>query len=145
MTIKNLGLFITILTLMSSCVTYYITTDSLREQFSDIDSTKLRTVTVRGPAGDVNKYLENHINIIDCTDKNGNPSQLTNSPSIEMRVTLTSGKRPVFYFDRILVTDSTLYGVQSRFIPSIDKSIKLRDIKRIEVQDGKKNFRYVSK
>jgi hypothetical protein len=130
---------------MSSCATYYITTDSLRNQFSGIDSTKLRTVTVRGPAGDVREYLANPIGTIHCIDKDGNPSQLTNSPSIEMRVTLTNGKRPVFYFDRILVTDSTLYGIQSRFIPSINKRIKLTDINKIEIQDGKKNFHYVTK
>jgi len=143
MTIKYLGLFITVLTLMTSCSTYYLTTDSLRNQFSDVDSTKLRAVTVRGPIGERYNYLANPINEIDCADKNGNPSQLTNSPSIEMRVTETNGKRTIFYFDRIFVTDSTLTGIQSRFISSIKKTIKLKDIKKIEIQDGKKNFDYV--
>ena len=85
MTIKNLGLVITILTLTTSCSTYYLTTDSLRDQFSGVDSTKLRTVTVRGPIGERYNYLANPINEIECADKNGNPSRLTNSPSIEMR------------------------------------------------------------
>jgi hypothetical protein len=102
-------------------------------------------VTVRGPIGERYNYLANPINEIECSDKNGNPSRLTNSPSIEMRVTETNGKKTIFYFDRIFVTDSTLTGIQSRFISSINKTIKLKDIKKIEIQDGKKNFVYVSK
>lgn len=145
MTIKYPALFIVILTLTTSCTTYYLTTDSLRNQFSGIDSTKLRTVTVRGPVGERYKYLANPINEIECIDKSGNPSRLKNSPSIEMRVTETNGKKTIFYFDRIFVTDSTLSAIQSRFISSISKTIKLKDIKKIEIQDGRKNFNYVSR
>jgi hypothetical protein len=144
MTINRLGLFITIFTLTTSCSTYYLTTDSLRNQFSGVDSTTLRTVTVRGPIGERYSYLANPIDEIECTDKNGNASRLTNSPSIEMRVTQANGKRTIFYFDRIFVTDSTLTGVQSRFVSSMIKTIKLNDVKKIEIQDGKKNFVYVS-
>lgn len=145
MAIKYLGLFIIVLTLTTSCTTYFLTTDSLRHQFSGVDSTKLRAVTVRGPVGERYNYLANPISEIECIDKNGNPSRLTISPSIEMRVTETNGKRIIFYFDRIFVTDTTLSGIQSRFISSINKTIKLKNIKKIEIQDGKKNFDYISK
>jgi hypothetical protein len=145
MTIKYVGLFIWLSVLTTSCANFYITTESLRNQFVGIDSTSLKPVIVRGPALERYKYLANPIEQIDCIDKNGNPSRLKNSPSIEMRVTQTSGKRSVFYFDRIFVNDSLLVGVQSRFVSSIRKTIKLTDIKKIEVQDGKKNFHYVLK
>jgi hypothetical protein len=145
MTTKYIVLFIAILATTTSCTTYYLTTDSLRNQFSGIDSTKLRMVTVRGPVGEQYKYLANPLVEIECVDKSGNPSRLTNSPSIEMRVTEANKKRTVFYFDRIFVTDSTVSGVQSRFISSIKKTIKLKNIKKIEVQDGNKNFTYISK
>jgi hypothetical protein len=136
---------LTTLILMTSCSTYYLTADSLRDQFTGIDSINLKPVIVRGPVGEKYSYQANPIDIIECVDKQGNPIQLTNGPSIEMRVTNKNGKRTIFYFDRVFVTDSTLYGVQSRFMSSIRKSIKLRDIKRIEIQDGKKNFDYVIK
>jgi hypothetical protein len=145
MTIKYLGLFVTVLTLATSCTTYYLTADSLRNQFSGVDSTKLQMVTVRGPVGERYQYLANPINEIECVDKSGNPSRLINSPSIEMRITDIDGKRIIFYFDRVFVSDSTLTGIQSRFISSVSKTIKLKDIKKIEIQDGKKNFDYVSK
>jgi len=134
---------ILILTLTTSCATYYITTDSLRNQFSGIDSTDLKMVTVRGPLGEKYQYLANPINEIECVDKDGNPSTLVNSPSIEMRITTMTGRKTIFYFDRVYLTDSTLTGVQSRFITSINKTIRLKDIKKVEVQDGKKKFYYV--
>jgi hypothetical protein len=102
-------------------------------------------VTAQGPLGERYQYLANPINEIACTDKSGNISWLTNSPSIEMRITTATGKKPIFYFDRVYLTDSTLTGVQSRFISSINKTIKLKDIKKIEIQDGRKNFHYVSR
>ncbi len=140
----NLPVFFTIIViLLTSCKTYYITTDSLRNQFSGIDSTTLVPVIVRGPVGERYTYLANPIQEIECLDKKGNPAQLINSPSIEMRVTQTTGKKTIFYFDRVFVTDSTLQGVRSRFISSISKTIKLENIKKIEIQDGKKNFNYI--
>jgi hypothetical protein len=140
---KTIPLAVLVFVLTASCANYYLTTDSLRKQFSGIDSTKLRRVTVRGPVGERDAYLANPIDTIECVDKEGNPGRLIDSPSIEMRVTETNGKRTVFYFDRVFVTDSTLLGVQSRFISSIRKTIRLKDIKKIEIQDGKKNFDYV--
>ncbi|MEP7267596.1 MAG: hypothetical protein ABI844_08200 [Saprospiraceae bacterium] len=53
-------------------------------------------------------------------------------------------KRTVFYFDRIYVSECCVEGVESRFIQSIRKAIPLKGIKKIEVQDGKKNFHYVN-
>jgi hypothetical protein len=144
MTIEYSKLFVALL-MLTSCAKYYLTTDSLRNQFSQVDSTNLKTVTVRGPAGEKYNYLANPIDEIECIDKNGNAFRLPNSPSIEMRVTEANGKRTIFYFDRIFVTDSTLSGSQSRFISSTNKTIKLKNIEKIEIQDGKKNFDYVKR
>jgi len=146
MTLEKKSIFsLTTLLLMTSCSTYYLTTDSLKKQFNGIDSTNLRPVVVRGPIAKQYKYLANPIDTIECVDSKGNLVKLINKPSIEMRVTEKNGKRTIFYFDRIFLTDSTLVGVRSRFISSIRASIKLREIKKIEVQDGKKNFNYVEK
>ena len=116
----------------------------MKNQLVPIDSSKLKAVTVRGPIGEKYNYLSNGIAIIYCTDKAGNPIELSNSPSIEVRVTEITGKKTIFYFDRLYVTESTLFGVRSRFISAIRKEIKLADIKKIEIQDGGKNFNYVN-
>lgn len=140
----NIFLSFALIVLGSSCRTYYISTDSLRDQFSEIDSSDLRMVNVRGPVGESYSYLANPIDFIQCTDKNQNLIELESSPSIEMRVTDKNNKRTIFYFDRVYLNDSLLIGNQSRIISSISKGIPLKDIVKIEVQDGKKNFQYVT-
>ena len=129
---------------LSSCKTYYIPLDSFKQQFAGIDTSKLKEVTTRGPMGDKVKYKTFPIDFIKCVDKNGNPIELQNSPSLEIRFTDTNNKKTIFYFDLISVGETYVRGVQSRFITSIKKTIPLNTIKTIEIQDGKKKFSYVN-
>jgi hypothetical protein len=129
---------------LCSCSTYLIPVDNLRAQFAGIDSASFVNVFVRGPVGERYHYLANPLRTINCFDKKNNPAELINSPSIEMRITTRENKKTIFYFDRIFVSESFVYGVQSRFITSLTKKIPLRDIKKIEIQDGKKNFKYTA-
>ncbi len=129
---------------MSSCKTYYIPVDSFKQQFAGMDTSKLKEVTTRGPAGDKVRYKTFPIDFIKCVDKDGNPVELRNSPSLEIRFTDTNNKKTIFYFDLISVDETYVRGVQSRFIPSIKKTIPLSTIKTIEIQDGKKKFSYVN-
>lgn len=93
------------------------------------------------------EYLANPITKIKCTDKNGNPYEMDNSPAIEIRFTYSDNfknKRTTFYFDRVYVTDKTVTGFRSRFMRLV-KTIPLDSIKKIEVQKGGKNFHYINK
>jgi hypothetical protein len=138
--------FVTVLILLTSCSTYLIPIDSFKKQFNGIDSTKFRRVLVSGPIGESYSYDANPIVFINCVDKSGNPHELINSPSIEIRFTYgEKNKRCIFYFDRIFVSDSCVVGVQSRFFSSIRKTIPLKTISKIEIQDGKKNFHYIDR
>jgi hypothetical protein len=142
--IKNLLIFLAVC-LFASCTNYFIPVDSFKTQFNGIDSTKLRLVHTRGPAGDVVDYLANPIDYIKCVDKNNNPFELKNSPSIEIRFTEHNSKRTIYYFDRVYLQDDTLIiGERSRFI-GLRKAISINNVKMIEVQDGHKNFNYVDK
>lgn len=49
------------------------------------------------------------------------------------------------YFDRLFIKDSAVVGSPSTFMPSLMNVILLRDITKIEVQDGHKNFHYVER
>jgi hypothetical protein len=125
--------------LLASCTTYYIPMESFKKQLGVMDSSALKTTRITGPFGESHIYKTDTIRFIHCFDKNDRPIVLTNSPSIEIQ--FTHGKKKTgFYFDRIFVTDSTVSGVQSRFMPSIQKTIELKDITKIEVRDGGKNF-----
>lgn len=126
----------------TGCKTYYIPVDSFKAQFNGIDSMNLRLVHTRGPAGDVVEYYANPIDYIHCIDRNKNPFELKNSPSIEIRFTESNNRRTIYYFDRVYLLDTLIVGDRSRFI-RLKKAISINNVKLIEVQDGHKNFRYV--
>ncbi|MBA7572257.1 hypothetical protein ES708_14033 [subsurface metagenome] len=140
----KIGLSILIVLGFISCKTYYIPVQSFKEQFQEIDSTKLKIVNTRGPAGDIAEYLANPIEYIKCVDKENNPFELKNSPSIEIRFTENNNKRTIYYFDRVFLQDTFIIGDMSRFI-HYRKGISINNVKLIEVQDGHKNFKYVDK
>jgi hypothetical protein len=127
-----------------SCKTYYIPLESFKEQMKDITTVELKTVNTKGPMGDVVSYKTYPIEFIKCIDKNNNPYELKNSPSIEIRFTEKNNKRTIFYFDQIYIQDSTIIGDGSRFI-YYQKTIPIENIKLIEIQDGHKDFKYVEK
>ncbi len=133
-----------IIAFFSSCKTYYIPVDSFRQQFSPFDTSDLKEVATRGPAGDIVRYKIYPIHIIHCLDKNGNPAELKNSPSVEIRFTDNNNKKTLFYFDLLRVDNTLISGIQSRHMTWICKTIPFTSVKKIEVQDGKKNFRYVN-
>lgn len=134
--------------LLASCTNYYISLSSLKEQFTGIDSTKLKEVTMEMPFSDSFlsgpfRYKANPMVMIKCTDDKGKPLELKNGPTIEMRVTYGyKNKRKIFYFDRVFLTTTSLIGVESRFIDGLRATIPLDSIKRIEIQDDHKKFSY---
>lgn len=109
-----------------------------------MDSSKMILVNTQGPLGSIVQYQTLPIRYIECIDKKGQPFQLANSPSIEIRFTDIHNKKTIFYFDLITVTDSTVVGRQSRIIKSIQTTIPITSIKKIEVQDGRKNYHYTN-
>ncbi len=136
------------LLIFTSCRTYLIPVESFKQQFAGIDSTKLKPVEMTGGGllYVTESYLANPIIKIKCTDKKGNPAELDNGPAIEIRFTYgEKNHRTVFYFDRVFVSDSLVTGIQSRFIPTMKKSIPINSITKIEVQNGGKNFKYVNR
>jgi len=130
--------------MLFGCTTYYISPESFKEQFKDINSTKLVMVQTVGPAGDVVRYPANPLRFIKCVDDKNQPVQLANSPSLEIRFTLNDDSRTVFYFDQLYLQDSLIIGNPSRFLPSVE-AIPLHQVKLIEIQDGHKDFKYLDR
>src|SRR5437899_7655194 len=90
---------------LTSCKTYYIPVDSFKQQFAAMDTSTFREVTTRGPLGHKAKYKTFPIDVIKCVDKKGNPVELKNSPSLEIRFTDINNKKTIFYLDLILVDE----------------------------------------
>lgn len=127
----------------SSCKTYYMPVGSFLEQVPSLETVNLRPVTVKDPGGFKYTYSVYPIDSIKCFDKDGTPYKLKNGPSIEIRFTDINGKRSTFYFDRTWVIRDSVVGVESKII-SMKKTIPVSTIKTIEVQDGRKKYRYVN-
>lgn len=127
-----------------SCKNYTIPVNSFKKQIVDANAKNLKNRKVNNPLLGFNnniKYYSNNVNGLYVFDKSGSEYYLSNSPSIEMRVTLNNGKRRVFYFDTVFIENDMLKGSQSRFINKT-RGIHLDSIKKIELQDGGKKFKY---
>ena len=137
------AVFLGLVLFFTSCRTYYIPVDSFKQQFAGLDSSSMREVTTEGPMGHKVKYKTYPIDNIQAVDKNGNSVTIPNSPALEIRITDTSNKKTIFYFDLIRFDGQNIMGRQSRFMPSISKTIPISSIRTIEVQNGRKKFSYV--
>ena len=127
---------------ISSCTTYFIPVNSFKEQFAGMNQSDMKEVTVQGPVGKRVKYKTFPRDSVNCIDKNGNVILLEKIPSLEIRFTDSNNKKTVFYFDRMFVTDTSVSGTYSRIL-GLQKTIPLNRIKKIEIQNGRKNYRYV--
>jgi hypothetical protein len=57
---------------------------------------------------------------------------VTNRTSV--RITLADSSRTTFYFNTLLIKDSTISGSKTHFFEAHIRPIKLRDIAKIELQ-----------
>ncbi|QKJ32752.1 hypothetical protein HQ865_24310 [Mucilaginibacter mali] len=137
-------IFITLVALglaLSSCKTYFIPVDSFKQQFAGLDQN--RRVHTKDPYGAIEAYETYPIDSIKCVDDKGTWYLLGNSPSIEIRFKEISGRRTTFYFDRLIFGKTWVSGQRSHFFPSLTRTIQLDSVKLIEVQDGRKRYRYI--
>jgi hypothetical protein len=136
-------LFVLVSITLHSCATYNIPVDSFKKEFLSFDENSLKTVTTRYPGGDEHSYKTYPIDTIDCFDKNGHAVKVKIKPTTEIRFTDSSGKRMTFYFDLIRVNTNSITGGRSRILSWMTKTIPLNTIKKIELQDDHKMYRYV--
>lgn len=122
---------------------YTVTLESLKEQFGNMMNLEWKEVKVKNPKGFISTYKTFPIETIKCKNDQGKEIILKIKPSIEMRITYANNKKTIFYLDRIRVENNTIFGHQSRLLGFITKEIHFRDISKIEIQDGRKNFKYV--
>lgn len=139
--INPIACIILIVTLIS-CKTYTIPVDSFRKQFSPSVAPSSRPVTTVSPWGTHYTYHTLNIDSIQVIDKKGKVSWLKQSPSLEMRITHSGGKRTVFYFDLTRFNGDTLEGSVSRLVPAWKKKISISTVTKIEIQNGGKNYHY---
>jgi hypothetical protein len=134
-----IGIFI----FLTSCTTYTIPIDSFRSQMVEANSKTMKSVQAVNPLPFANTtYSSNNVQKLIVWDKKGIKTYLKNSPSIEMRVTHRNGKKFNYYFDTVILENDSIKGHRSRFFKKLTRSIPLDSIRKIEIQDGGKNYSY---
>jgi hypothetical protein len=136
---------VAVMLIFSSCETYYnISLDSFKQQFAGIDTAQDKVAKSQMDNGIL---LGNQVTFktardteIMCTDKANKLFVMKNGPTIQIRFTYLNNnkhkRQAVFYFDAIVVTDTTVGGVAAADFPVVMKVIKLNTITKIEVQDS---------
>jgi len=130
---------IVFLSILSSCSTYYLTSQSLKEQLQNIDPNKINDaydfrLGLLGVALKGGKNFYNGIETIKCKDKNGKDMLFKVQSQTGIRLTDSSGKRIQLYFDSIFLRDSLVYGSKSHFITLPVTPMNIDKLTKIEIQ-----------
>ena len=121
--------------LLSSCATYHLTTQSLLEQCATSPKQTKVNLLIAPPFVFFPGIVDgNSLTQLYCLDKNENEVMLPVTTHMGMRITQKDGKHTTFYFDTLLLKDSTVTGSKSHFIVMKINPIKLANISKIEVQ-----------
>src|SRR5579863_9216351 len=111
---KKATIYLLAVLLLSSCATYQLSTQSLVQQMADTHPEKKYIYSPNLPfipfSVDGNSLHE-----LKCVDKNGKEYTIPVTNRTQVRVTLTDGSRKTFYFNTLLLQDSTITGSKTHF------------------------------
>jgi len=124
---------------MTSCNTYYMTSNSLKQQMQKVDPNKISDaydfrLGLLGVALKGGKNFYNGIDKIKVTDKSGKEFERIVTSRTAIRLTDKKGKRVQLYFDSIFLRDSLIYGSKSHFITLSVTPMNIDSLAKIEIQ-----------
>jgi hypothetical protein len=122
--------------IFTGCATYNLSSQSMLEQFANTGSEKKVTYLIVPPFVFFPGVVKgNDLRILKCIDKNGNEKIVTVTNRTSVRITKSDNSRTTFYFDTLLLKDSTIAGSKTHFFNAQIKPIKFSDISKIEIQE----------
>jgi len=130
---KKILLYISASLLLTSCATYHLSTESLVQQMAD---TKPERKYIYSPNLPFIPFSVdgNSLQQLKCIDKNGKETTIDVTNRTSVRITLADSSHKTFYFNTLLLKDSTITGSKTHFFEMHIKPILLRDVVKIEVQ-----------
>jgi hypothetical protein len=120
--------------LLSSCATYHLTTQSLLEQFANTQKEKKVNYVVAFPFVFPGTVTGNSLREVKVLDSKEHEQVIRVSNRTGVRITKKDGKKSTFYFDTLIIQDSTITGKKDHFLGINIKPINLSKIQRIEIQ-----------
>lgn len=130
---KKTLLYLSPLLLLTGCATYHLSTESLVQQMADTHPEKKYVYAPSFPFIPFS-VDGNSLHQLKCLDKNGKETTFDVTNRTSVRITLADSSRRTFYFNTLLLKDSTISGSKAHFFEMHIKPIKLRDVVKIEVQ-----------
>jgi hypothetical protein len=132
---NNLKITLSLATLfLVSCTTYHLTTASLLQQFADVHSETKTNFIIALPLIFPGTVTGNSLTEVKVLDQNNKEHTIPVTNHTGVRITKKDGTKKTFYFDTLLIKDSTINGKKSHFVGLDIKPIKLDDIAKIELQ-----------
>jgi hypothetical protein len=116
------------MTFLIGCASYMISTLSLSDQLTGDTVSKgylLAKDAVKG----------NDLKTVKCVDKNGKEKEIAVTNRTGVRITKTDNSKTTFYFNTLLIKDSSIVGSKTHFFNDKIKPIKFSDISKIELME----------
>jgi len=122
------------LMLLSACQTYHMSTQSLLQHLANTQSEKKINIIIAFPLVFPGIVNGNSLREVKVFDKNERECVLLVNNHTGVRITKKDGKRKTFYFDTLIIKDSTITGKNDHFFGVSIKPINLNNIEKIELQ-----------
>lgn len=133
--IKVSKITLTLTTLfLVGCTTYHVTTESLLQQFADVHPETKTNFIIAFPLIFPWSVTGNSLTEIKVLDQNNKEHTIQVTYHTGVRISKKDGTKKTFYFDTLLISDSTINGKKSHFVGIDIHPIKLSDIEKIELQ-----------
>jgi len=130
---KKILLYMSASLLLTSCATYHLSTESLVQQMADTRPERKYIYSPNLPF--IPFSVEgNSLQQLKCLDKNGKETTIDVTNRTSVKITLADSSHKTFYFNTLLLKDSTITGSKTHFFEMHIKPILLRDVVKIEVQ-----------
>ncbi len=120
---------------LASCATYHLSTDSLVQQFSEAHpQEKTGGLFIMPYVFFPYSAKGNDLRYVKVLDKEEKEQIIEVTNHTGIRITRKDSSRQTFYFDTLLLQDSTITGNKTHFFSYHIKPIPFSDILKIELQ-----------
>jgi hypothetical protein len=112
--------------LMAGCASYKIATASLAEQINS-------HIVSKGYLLAQNAVKGNDLKTVRCIGKGGKEVDLPVTNRTGVRITKNDNSKTTFYFNTLIIKDSSIVGSKTHFFNAAITPIKFSDISKIEI------------
>ena len=120
--------------MLSGCATYHISVESLQEQMGRSHKQMKGNLLMVDPIAPIYNIEGNSIRNLKVLDKNEHEYVLGVNKHTGIRIRKKNGKKVSFYFDTLLVTDSTITGSKTHLYNAKIKPIPFSEVSKMELQ-----------